>query len=295
MANVVTGFQDALDALRQRFTWADPVFLAWVLTMAAVLGSAELFHQEYDMLIATLRILFYLTLFDLVIGIPDERTDTPNTEQLFTILSALGAGGLGYSIEVTAGMVAGDMTAAQLLGMSVFLSRVYANYSTTDQSLAAAITGDGPVTHPYITVFATLAVLLPFGLKLWVFLFGKALAPPVHSPSTYALVAGGSATIAFVIYYLGNGLSWGEVTGSDAANAAGGATEGAQSGASTPATPTPGGDTTDPRRTESGFEFPGEGGGEEGEAASGSETADDTTENPVADHPVARQSRGEQD
>lgn len=280
MANVVTGFQDALDALRQRFAWADPVFLAWVITMVAVLGSAELFHQEYDMLIATLRILFYLTLFDLVIGIPDARTDTPNTEQLFTILSALGAGGLGYSIEVTAGLVAGDMTAAQLLGMAVFLSRVYANYSTTDQSLAAAITGDGPVTHPYITVFATLAVLVPFGLKLWVFVFGKALAPEVHSPSTYALVAGGSATVAFVIYYLGNGLSWGEVTGSDAAEAAEAAQE-----ASTP-TPTPGADTTDPRRTESGFEFPG---GDTDEGATGADDA--TDENPVADHPVARQSR----
>jgi hypothetical protein len=54
-----------------------------------------------------------------VIGIPDQRTDTPNTEQLFTVLSALGVGGLGYSIEVTAGIVAGDMTAAQLLGVTI--------------------------------------------------------------------------------------------------------------------------------------------------------------------------------
>ncbi len=148
MANVVTGVRDAIDAVRQRFAWADPVFLAWVLTVAAVLGSAELFHEDYDMLIATMRILFYLTLFDLVIGIPDQRTDTPNTEQLFTILSALGAGGMGYSIEVTAGMVAGDMTAAQLLGMSLVISRTYANYSVTDRNLKASLFSDDPVTHP---------------------------------------------------------------------------------------------------------------------------------------------------
>ncbi|GAB7095615.1 hypothetical protein JCM30237_27690 [Halolamina litorea] len=282
MANVVTGFRDAIDALRQRFTWADPVFLAWAITMSAVLLSAEAFHQEYDMLIATLRILFYLTLFDLVIGIPDEQTDTPNTEQLFTILSALGAGGLGYSIEVTASAVAGDMTAAQLLGLSVFISRVYANYSTTDLTFRESMTGDGPVTHPYITTFAALAIMIPFGLKLWVFLFGKAAAPDVHSPSTYALVAGSAATVAFVSYYLNNGMTWGEATGRDAAEAA----KGADDSDATPAAPTATADTADPRRTESGFEFPAQ-----DESAASNTTAD----NPVADHPVARQSRGEQD
>lgn len=274
MANVVTGLRDAIDATRQRFAWADPVLVAWLLTMAAVLGSAEAFHQEYDMLVATLRILFYLTLFDLVIGIPDAKTDTPNTEQLFTILSALGVGGLGYSIEITASMVAGDMTAAQLLGISVFISRIYANYSTTDQSLVESMTGDGPVTHPYITVFAALAILLPFGLKLWVFLFGKALAPDVHSPSTYALVAGTAATIAFTTYYLGNGLSWGEASGAETA------------AAQTDASAATAQDTADPRRTESGFEFPAQ--GDEERSTGGGE-------NPVADHPVARQSREEQD
>lgn len=272
MANVVTGVKDVADATRQRFAWADPVLVAWLLTMAAVLGSAELFHQEYDMLIATLRILFYLTLFDLVIGIPDARTDTPNTEQLFTILSALGVGGLGYSIEVTASMVAGDMTAAQLLGISVFVSRIYANYSTTDQSFAESVTGNGPVTHPYITTFAALSILVPFGLKLWVFLFGKGLAPAVHSPSTYALVAGSAATVAFVSYYLGNGLSW----GNDAA---------ATAASDTATESTAHGDTTDPRRAEGSFEFPA---GDEREVPA-------ETDNPVADHPVARQSRRNRD
>lgn len=269
MANVVTGVRDAIDAARERVAWADPVLVAWLLTMVAVLGSAELFHQEYDMLIATLRILFYLSLFDLVIGIPDAKTDTPNSEQLFTILSALGAGGLGYSIEVAAGAVAGDMTAAQLLGMSLLLSRMYANYSTTDQSLTESVTGKGPVTHPYITVFATLAILIPFALKLWVFLFGKALAPEIHSPATYALVAGTASTVAFTTYYLGNGLSWGDDTPDeqrDDRSAADGA-------------------TADPRRTESGFEFP---------ARDGGETTTETGDNPVADHPVARQSREKQ-
>lgn len=278
MATVVTGVKGALDAVRKRLGWADPVFLAWVVTVSAVLLSAEAFNQEYDMLIGTLRILFYLTLFDLVIGIPDEQTDTPNTEQVFTILSALGAGGLGYSIEITASIVAGDMTAAQLLGISVLISRIYANYSTTDLSLTESLRGKGPVTHPYVTVFAALAVLLPFGLKLWVFLFGKGLAPDVHSPSTYALVASTAATVAFVTYYLGNGLSWGQVTGSevDDSTAAADATD-----------PAAAAQTTDPRRTESGFEFPAGDGGDRAE----SQTAD----NPVADHPVARQSEGEQD
>lgn len=277
MANVVPGFKDSLDALRKRLGWADPVFLAWLLTVGAVLLSAEAFHQEYDMLIATLRILFYLTLFDLVIGIPDEQTDTPNTEQLFTILSALGAGGLGYSIEVTASMVAGDMTAAQLLGVSILISRIYANYSTTDLSLRESLRGKGPVTHPYVTVFAALSILIPFGLKLWVFLFGKALAPDVHSPGTYALVASTAATVAFVTYYLGNGLSWGQVTGSDAADASESGTDGGADAEPTAA-------AADPRRTESGFEFPAGDGG-----------TTESSDNPVADHPVARQSEGDGD
>jgi hypothetical protein len=279
MANVVTGFRDAIDATRQRFAWADPVFVAWALTVAAVLASAELFHEDYDMLMATMRILFYLTLFDLVIGIPDQRTDTPNTEQLFTILSALGAGGLGYSIEVTAGIVAGDMTAAQLLGMSLVISRTYANYTVTDQSLRASLFSDDPVTHPYTTTFGLLAVTIPFGLKLWVFLVGKSAAPDVHSAGTYAVVASTAATVAFVSYYLSNGLSWGEVTGNDAAEAADADTVGATEPETTS------GGTDDPRRTGGGFEFPSE--------SESTETADETSDNPVADHPVARQSREE--
>ena len=277
MANVVTGLRDAIDAAQQRFAWADPVFVAWLLTVVAVVGSAELFQEDYDMLMATMRILFYLTLFDLVIGIPDQRTDTPNTEQLFTILSALGAGGLGYSIEVTAGIVAGDMTAGQLLGLSMVISRTYANYTVTDQSLKESVFSDDPVTHPYTTTFAVLAVTIPFGLKLWVFLLGKSAAPDVHSASTYAAVTITSATIAFALYYLNNGLSWGEVTGNDAVEAA-------QAESSSTEQDTQG--TDDPRRTGGGFEFPA------GDESDGDTDASD--ENPVADHPVARQSREEQ-
>lgn len=272
MASVVTSFRDAIDAVRQRFSWADPVFVAWVLTVGSVLLAAELFNQDYDMLVATLRIVFYFTLFELVIGIPDEQTDTPNTEQLFSLFSALGAGGLGYSIEVAAAMVAGDMTAAQLLGLGLFNSRLNANYSTTDLSFRASVFGKGPVTHPYTTVMTATAVALPFLLKGWVFLFGKSHAPQVRSPATFVLISTVAATAGFVVYYLGNGLSWGEMTGRERADDPDGP----------PATTDE--DTTDPRRTESGFEF-------RKEADDGGQARNDAEqENPVADHPVARQS-----
>lgn len=282
MASVVTGVRDAIDAVRQRFSWADPVLLAWVITVGAVLLGAEAFDQDYDMLIATLRIIFYFTLFELIIGIPDQQTDTPNTEQLFSLFSALGAGGLGFTIEVAAGAVAGDMTASQLLGLGMLNSRIYANYSTTEMNLREAVWGEGPVTHPYMTVTALMAVVLPFLLKLFVFLFGKGLAPPVRSPSTFVLVSTTAATTGFVVYYLGNGLTWGQMTGSDG--------EGTGSdGVDDPgtSTPEPAADTADPRRTESGFEFPER---QEGDTAASPEQE---RENPVADHPVARQSGGD--
>lgn len=268
MASVVTGVRDLIDRVRRRLGWVDPVLLAWALTVGAVLLGAEVFNEDYDMLVDTLRIVFYFTLFDLVISIPDEQTETPNTEQLFTLFSALGAGGLGYSIEVAAAMVAGDMTAAQLLGLGLFNSRLKANYTATERSLGKALFDEGPVTHPYITVLTVVAVTIPFLLKGWVFVFGKTLAPQIRSPATFVLVSATAATAGFVVYYLGNGLSWGQMTGEAEADAADAPSDG---------------DTTDPRRTESGFEFPAEGeNADEGRAES-------DRENPVADHPVASQ------
>lgn len=271
MASVVTGVRDLIDRVRRRFGWADPVLLAWALTVGAVVLGAEAFNEDYDMLVDTLRIVFYFTLFDLIISIPDEQTDTPNTEQLFSIFSALGAGGLGYSIEVAAAMVAGDMTAAQLLGLGLFNSRLKANYTTTDHSLTEALFDEGPVTHPYITVLTVTAVTIPFLLKGWVFLFGKANAPQIRSPATFVFVSATAATTGFVVYYLSSGLSWGQLTGEDRADTADESHDE---------------DATDPRRTESGFEFPAQGDDDSRDAPDAGES---DRENPVADHPVARQ------
>lgn len=292
MASVVTGVRDAIEAVRQRFGWADPVLVAWAVTVGAVLLGAELFNQDYDMLIATLRIIFYFTLFELIIGIPDQQTDTPNTEQLFSLFSALGAGGLGFTIEVAAGALAGDMTASQLLGLGMLNSRIYANYSTTEMTLREAVWGEGPVTHPYMTITALMAVLLPFLLKLFVFLFGKTLAPQVRSPSTFVLVSTTAATTGFVVYYLGSGLSWGRITGSDRGDGRdrGNGNDGRDGSAEpTESVPEPEVATTDPRRTESGFTFPAE----QDAGQSGQSKQESDPENPVADHPVARQSSGE--
>ena len=272
MATVVTGVRDVVDRVRERFAWVDPVLLAWVGTVGAVLLGAEAFDEDYDMLVATLRILFYFTLFEFVIGIPDEQTDTPNTEQLFSLFSALGAGGLGYSIEVAAGLVAGDMTAAQLLGLGLLNSRINANYTTTELSIRGALFEEGPVTHPYTTVMAATAVTIPLLLKVWVFVFGKAHAPQVRSPATFVLVSTTAATAGLVVYYLGNGLSWGQLTGE--------ADDGGPPAAGEA-------DTSNPRRAESGFEFPAQKREREGPRA-GPEVRPER-ENPVADHPVASQ------
>jgi hypothetical protein len=82
------------------------------------------------------------------------------------------------------------------------------------------------------------------------------------------LVTAVAATAGFVVYYLGSGLSWGQMTGEVQAEAV---DEGGK----------PDEDATDPRRTESGFEFPDQGDGQRG--------AESRSDNPVADHPVARQ------
>ena len=289
MATVVTTLRDVIDSVSRRFSWADPVLLAWGLTVGAVVLGAEAFHEDYDMLVDTLRIVFYFTLFELIISIPDEQTDTPNTEQLFSLFSAVGAGGLGYSIEVAAAMVAGDMTAAQLLALGLFNSRLKANYTTTEHSLTEALFEEGPVTHPYITVLTVTAVTIPFLLKGWVYVFGKAHAPQVRSPATFVLVSATAATTGFVVYYLSSGLSWGQVTGQTRIDGAGGSEDGDDSDGDDDGQNATSRDASDPRRTESGFTFPeqGEGGAERGtepETEHGSER-----ENPVADHPVARQ------
>jgi hypothetical protein len=112
-------------------------------------------------------------------------------------------------------------------------------------------------------------------------LFGKSPAPDVRSAGTYAVVASTAATVAFASYYLNNGLSWGEITGNRAAEAAAAdATANAGSGSTSRG-------TDDPRRTGGGFEFPAEN-------ESGATTAD-ADDNPVADHPVVRRSGDEQE
>lgn len=207
MASVVTGPTELLRGLRKRFAWSDPVVAAWAVTLLAAFVSAELL--DYDMLVNTMRILFYSTLFELIVEIPDQKADTPNLEQLFVLVSGLGALGIGFTIEMAAVAAAGDMTPAQLLAMAAINSRIYANFSTLDIRLRDSLRGHDAVSHPYTTVGAAFAFTIPFLLKGWVYIAGKSHAPQVHSADTYFAIVAIAATSALVVYYLGNGLSWG--------------------------------------------------------------------------------------
>lgn len=200
MASVVVGPRECLREIRNRFGWVDPVLLAWAVSVGFAFLTAE--TLDYDMLKDSLRVLFYATLFELVVEIPNKRADTPNSEQLTIIVIGISIIIVGLIVESFAYAVSGELTPAQLVGLSALNSRVYANYTIhDDMSLVESLRGRDHVTHPYMTVSAIAAFVSPLLLKLWIHLFGVGHVPKLQSTDTYFWLVVLAATTGLVVYY----------------------------------------------------------------------------------------------